>query len=107
FGIEAYLERFYGARTSPKDANNAVPDFLAELPFFDVNRHRRLVDVGWFEVTSQLCDDLLVLAEREFLYLRCGLGVGSEKLDAVEPFDAGAAVPTRHEKTNRRAVVCS
>src|SRR5882724_820918 len=105
FWVEAYFQGFDQLGTTPEDSHNTVLDSPTHHPFFDSNRHGRLVDCRWTIVPRQFWNALLMRSCRKLLHLRRRRGVLVRERHGVYPLDTSTSIPARHNESDRSTVI--
>ena len=79
----------------PQDANHSVKGGAIHLPLLDPDGHRRQVDGGRLEISSQLGLALLVDATRLFCHLCAGSSHLIQRDNLLHPLGTGTSVLNR------------
>ena len=100
-----YLQPVHRCRSAPDNPDDAIHRPPDNVPLLDTDRCGCDVDHCRCKVAREPHAGDLMGPCGKFKHLRRGLDIVSDKVDAVDPFDARAAVPARHDKPKRSAVV--
>src|SRR5437870_5410936 len=103
--LEPDLQRVAWFRSAPEHADKAIDDAPGDHPLLYPHRHRRGVDYRRRELTRELRLPVLMRAPGELNHLRRRRRIVCHDVNLIHPFDAGAAIPSRHDETDRKPVI--
>ncbi|HEY2946188.1 MAG TPA: hypothetical protein VGN09_27395 [Vicinamibacteria bacterium] len=101
-GLDADAQPARGRLTAPRDPDDSIDAAAQPL---DADRHGRGLDDRRAELAGEAGRGILVGACGVLAHLVGGRRVVVHERDLVHPFDGRAAVPPRHDETDRRAVI--